>query len=86
MKLKSKTRHGSKVHKIYDKAQTPYQRLLKAGILTEAKQQQLAVTYHSLNRVSLLKQINENLERLWDMAERPGSQQGRAKTDEVSVT
>ena len=86
MKLESKTRHGSKVHKVYDKAQTPYQRLIKAGILTKAKQQGLAITYHSLNPVTLLKQINENLERLWDMAERPGCQQKRAKTYEVSVT
>ena len=86
MKLESKTRHGAKVHKIYDKAQTPYQRLLKAGILTEAKWQELAATYHSLNPVTLLKQINENLECLWNTAERPGYQQKRAKTYEVSVT
>ena len=38
MKLVSKTRHGAKVNKVYDKAQTPYQRLLKSGVLTEAKQ------------------------------------------------
>jgi len=37
MKLVSKTRHGAKVHKVYDTAQTPYQRLLEAGVLTEAK-------------------------------------------------
>jgi len=86
MKLESKTRHGAKVHKIYDKAQTPYQRLLKAGILTEAKWQELAATYHSLNPVTLLKQINENLECLWHAAERPGYQQKRAKTYEVSLT
>jgi len=86
MKLESKIRQGSKVHKVYDTAQTPYQRLLKAGILTKAKQQELAITYHSLNPVTLLKQINENLERLWDVAERSGYQQKRAKTYEVSVT
>ena len=86
MELESKTRHGSKVHKVYDKAQTPYQRLLKAVILTEAKQQELAATYHSLNPVTLLKQINEKLKCLWDTAERPGYQQGRTKSYEVSVT
>ena len=40
MKLKHKTRNGAKVYKIYDTAQTPYQRLLKSGVLTEAKQRE----------------------------------------------
>lgn len=35
MKLVSKTRHGAKVHKVYDTARTPYQRLLETGVLTE---------------------------------------------------
>ena len=71
MKLVRKTRHGAKVHKVYDKAQTPYQRLLEAGVLTETKQQELAVTYNYLNPVLLLKQTNENLEHLWNLVERP---------------
>jgi len=50
MKLVGKTRHGARVHKIYDVAKTPYQRLLEAGVLTEAKQQELAATYHGRNR------------------------------------
>ena len=33
MKLIHKTRHGARVHKVYDSAQTPYQRLLAAGVL-----------------------------------------------------
>jgi len=49
MKLLDKTRNGAKVHKVYDTAQTPYQRLLKAGILTEAKRRELAATYHGLS-------------------------------------
>jgi hypothetical protein len=86
MKLVEKTRHGARVHKVYDTAQTPYQRLLKAGVLTEAKRQELAATYHLLNPVTLLKQINENLENLWTMAVHPTHQQRRVKTCEVSVT
>ena len=86
MKLVAKTRHGAKVHKVYDTAQTPHQRLLKAGILTEAKQQELAATYHRLNPVTLLRQINQNLERLWDMAEYPAHHQRKTITYKVSVT
>ena len=53
MKLVTKTRHGAKVHKVYETARTPYQRLLEAGLLTQAKQQEMAATYCGLNHVSL---------------------------------
>lgn len=71
MKLVSKTRHGARVHKVYDTARTPYQRLVQSGALTEAKQTELAATYHGLNPVLLLRQISDNLEELWQLAERP---------------
>jgi hypothetical protein len=58
MKLVAKTRHSAKVHQVYDTARTPYQRLLKTGMLTEAKQQELAAIYHGLNPVSLLNRSN----------------------------
>jgi hypothetical protein len=86
MKLKAKTRHGARVHKVYDTAQTPYQRVLKSVALTEAKREQLAATYHYLNPVLLLKQINENLESLWKLAEHANHQQRKAKTHKVLVT
>ena len=70
MKLISKTRHGAKVHKVYETAQTPYQRLLNAGGLTEAKKAELSATYRGLNPATLLKQINSNLEQLWQLKER----------------
>jgi len=73
MKLLSKTRNGAKVHKLYERARTPYQRLMESDILTEAGKAQLAATYHRLNPVLLLKQINGNLEQLWGLAQRPAS-------------
>jgi hypothetical protein len=48
MKLVAKSRQGAKVHKIYDTARTPYQRLIEAGVLTEAKRAELAAIYHGL--------------------------------------
>ena len=86
MKLVDKTRYGAKVHKVYDTAQTPYQRLLNSDVLTETKRQELAATYYSLNPVLLLKQINENLESLWNLAEHPAHQQRKAKTHKALVT
>jgi len=60
MKLLDKTRNGAKVYKVYDKAQTPYQRLLKSDVLIETRRQELAATYHSLNPVLLLNQSKES--------------------------
>ena len=73
MKLVSKTRHGAKVHKVYEKAQTPYRRLLKLGALSEAKKAELAGTYQGLNPIRLHNQININLEQLWKLFDRPNS-------------
>jgi hypothetical protein len=73
MKLVSKTRHGARVHRVYDTARTPYQRLLDSGELSDAKRAELAVIYQRLDPVTLLRQLNGNLERLWKLAERPAS-------------
>ena len=89
MKLVAKTRHGAKVHKVYDKARTPYQRLLDSSALTDAKQYELAAVYHGLNPVLLLKQINGNLEKLWRLADHPTPQpkaRVQKKGDPISVT
>ncbi len=79
MKLQHKTRHGAKVHKVYDTARTPYQRLLTSGVLTPQKREDLAQLYNTLNPVPLLAQINQALELLWSLAEHPHHK-------EVSVT
>lgn len=71
MKLVSKSRHGARVYKEYEIAQTPYRRLVSSGMLSETKQAEMLALYNSLNPVMLLKQINSNLEQLWRMAEKP---------------
>jgi hypothetical protein len=70
MKLITKTRQGAKVYKVYDSARTPYQRLIRMAVLSQAKQAELAAVYQGLNPVRLLKQINGNLEQLWKLADR----------------
>ena len=70
LKLIGKTRNGAKVHKVYDTAQTPYQRLSKSGVLREDKKNELANIYSALNPVTLLKQIRQSVEHLWTLAER----------------
>ena len=70
MKLWYKTRDGAKVYKVYEKAKTPYRRLLEWGVLSENKQAELAAVYDGLNPVLLLHQLNGNLEQLWRLADR----------------
>ena len=86
MKLVAKSRQGAKVHKTYDTAQTPYQRLIESGVLTETKRAELAAIYHGLNPASLLRHINENLERLWTLAECSTiARKARAQRNSVTV-
>ena len=68
MQLQGKTRHGARVHKVYDTAKTPYRRLLEAGALTPEHQDVMAMQYLRLNPVRLLQRINQALEQLWAMA------------------
>jgi len=68
MQLQSKTRHGARVHKVYDAAKTPYRRLLNSSVLTPEQRDLMATQYLKLNPVRLLRQINKALEQLWAMA------------------
>jgi len=78
MQLQHKSRHGAKVHKVYDAAKTPYRRFLGSGVLAQEQQDALKARYQGLNPVRLLSQINQinqALERLWRMAATTSSHQ-----------
>jgi len=68
MKLTGKQRDGAKVYKTYDEAQTPCYRLLKSGILSAKEKRELKDAFQNMSPVRLLKQINDNLKLLWNMA------------------
>jgi hypothetical protein len=68
-KLVGQQRDGAKVHKQYDRAQTPYQRLLTTTVLTAAQRKQLHILYQALDPVKLRAQIDDALRTLWQMAE-----------------
>jgi hypothetical protein len=67
-KLVTKTRHGARVHRVYDRAQTPYQRLCAAGVLSAGKRQELEVLYQRLNPLQLRRDLDAALEHLWTLA------------------
>jgi hypothetical protein len=69
-RLLHKQRHGARVHRIYDPAQTPYQRLLAQSALAPAVQDALARQYEALNPLALRRQIDAALAQLWRLATR----------------
>ena len=64
MKLIEKTRRGSKVRKKYDKAKTPYQRVLDSKALSEDAEEDLKKTYATLNPVKLGREISRLQDRI----------------------
>jgi len=69
-KLLSKERHGAKVVKRYDRAQTPYRRLVASGVLTPEGSAALAAEYHRLNPRQLRADLQARLDALWKLADR----------------
>jgi len=69
-KLLSKARHGARVLKRYDRAQTPYQRLLASGVLTPEHSAALTAEYQRLNPVQLHTELQTRLDALWILADR----------------
>lgn len=68
LKLVSKERRGSKVTRRYDKAQTPYQRALGLGALSEEMRADLQSQFERLDPVALLRQLECYQDALWQYA------------------
>ena len=69
-RLLHKARQGARVHRVYDRAQTPYQRLCARPALAPGSQQALATLYRSLNPLQLRREIDAALTTLWRLATR----------------
>lgn len=52
-----KERIGSRIKKLYDQPQTPYQRIFKEELLTKKQKEKLKNIYKSLNPIHLQKEI-----------------------------
>lgn len=68
MKLETKRREGSKVHRQYALAQTPWQRLQAAKLLAEERNAHLSRVFAALDPVRLLRQIQQLQNALWKRA------------------
>jgi hypothetical protein len=81
MKLTEKTREGAKVKKRYDRAQTPYQRVLASPHVSAAAKRRLTKQYETLNPAELRRQIGrsqDELLRLGRLKERRRQAEARA--------
>jgi hypothetical protein len=59
---------GDKVRRKWDKAQTPYQRLLATRVPSRAHRQRLQTLYEQTNPLTLHQEIYQRLADLWDGA------------------
>ena len=68
MVLIEKERNGAKVKKKYDKAKTPYQRVLESPDVSEEVKSRLREEYLALNPAALLREIDVRQRVLWRLA------------------
>jgi hypothetical protein len=66
MHLKTKTTEGDKVRRTWDTAQTPSERLVRTGVLSQAQAQRLQGLYEQTNPWQLRQEIYAGLTQLWD--------------------
>jgi hypothetical protein len=72
-RLLAKQRDGARLRRWHDRAQTPFQRLCAAGVLSPETQRELEEIYEALNPLQLRRQIDNELAALWRLAAREAS-------------
>ncbi len=85
VKLISKERKGSKVKKRYDKAKTPYQRLIDSPHISDRVKNDLRKQYVLLDPVSLLKNLEEHQDIVWKSAWKSVEEQAEKSFQEVAL-
>jgi len=70
----SKTRIGAKYKRIYDRAQTPYQRILAHPAITDERKEKLEFQHEGLNPLKLKQQIDRLITRIFKIQRQNGNQ------------
>lgn len=68
LKLVSKDRDGARVRKRYERAQTPYERVLRSNFVSEDRKVLLQELFDTLDPLLLLKEIERMQSELWNSA------------------
>lgn len=79
-KLILKERVAGRIYRKYDKAKTPYQRLLESDV-PEAKKQELKTIYQSLNPAELKRTIDKKLDNLYKFYKQKNDKNNFEKVD-----
>jgi hypothetical protein len=69
MKLFSKERIGGKVKRRYDTPKTPFQRLIQSGQMSDQTKKNLEALYRNLNPAQLKRNVDNQLEKLFQIYE-----------------
>ena len=85
MKLIEKTRTGSKVRKRYDRAKTPYHRVLQSRAVPKEAKQELKRIYAMLNPVKLGREISRLQDRLDTLAQSKNHVQEEVNLEYIST-
>jgi hypothetical protein len=72
MKLKEKKRVGSKYVRKYDKAKTPYQRVIESNEVSDDEKEKLKALYNSLDPVQLKHTIDRKVLRIIKLSKNSG--------------
>ena len=75
MKLISKVRIKGKIHRKYDRAKTPYQRIIKDPSISKETKQKLSHLYKSLNPAELKRAIDKKLDLLYKAYQKKNNSQ-----------
>ncbi len=85
MKLIEKQRRGARVKKRYDRAQTPYQRILASDCLTKRKIEPIKDLYRKLDPVTLLKELERRQDHFRTFANGQREPEGNGSPREMDA-
>jgi len=85
LKLLSKKREGAKVTKKYDKAKTPYKRLLLSAHISEKAKKNLIEQYNTLDPLELLKKLEKLQDNFWKHAWKANVRNSLVMSDKKSA-
>jgi len=83
IKLKSKERIGGRIKRKYDKAKTPYRRLIESDQISKKEKELLTATYCSLNPAELKRTIDQKLNNLYGIYKKKKGQENIKITNKL---
>ncbi len=84
IKLVSKVKFKGQDKRKYDKAKTPYRRIMESDRVSEKKKEELKAIYDSLNPAELRRNIEKKLKLLQKICDRKKSSLGRSEHQKIN--